>query len=134
MKNTIGLFIIFYFLNAGSCEPDGHSTITIINHSPDTVIFASIFYYASDPNLIYIGGDYVKNGGSIDWQIRGSYEDEISDEKPFSFLVVNPHKYNPTGVFYPRDSLYVKNEILKKYTLTLRDLDSANWKITYTGK
>ncbi|MCK6603212.1 MAG: hypothetical protein L6Q77_15450 [Bacteroidetes bacterium] len=134
MKNTIGLFIIFFLLNAGSCDPDGHSTITAVNKSPDSVIFAIISGYGGDTNKINLGGVITPPEGKYIWKIRGSYEDEITEKNPFEFYVVNPHKYNQPGVFYPRDSMYVKNEILKKYTLTLRDLDSANWKITYTGK
>lgn len=98
------------------------------------MIFALLWKYSSDTSLLLLEGKNISPNSSFNWKIRGSYEDEITEKNPFEFFVVNPHKYNPTGVFYPRDSLYVKNEILKKYTLTLRDLDSAKWKITYTGK
>lgn len=104
MKNTIGLFIIFYFLNAGSCEPDGHSTITAVNKSPDSVIFALLWKYSSDTSLLLLEGKNISPNSSFNWKIRGSYEDEITEKNPFEFFVVNPHKYNPTGLIAIRDN------------------------------
>jgi hypothetical protein len=45
--------------------------------------------------------------------------------------MIDSDKYNEPYTFYDCDSIATKNEILKKFTLTLDDLKKSDFKIAY---
>ncbi len=121
-----------------TCEDknDGYSRpVTIINQSDNDVYlcgrFTSFDGQVTKCNLHRISV-IAKNGGTIS---HHSFEEGVqggADGRPvLEFYLVNPNHYNEHNVFYDCDSIGIKNEILKQYTLTLSDLRRMNWTVVF---
>ncbi len=62
----------------------------------------------------------------------GTYiEDHLAYTYPLEVYIIDTSKYNTPYVFYDCDSIAIKNDILKYFSLTLDDLKQSDFTITY---
>lgn len=128
-KIIIPLFCLI--LIASTCEKeDCHYHITYKNESNKEVIFGisvpnSEGKCTIDGKLIEVDSTfkYYPFNGCIDTRLRGN-------TSPLEVYVVNPEDYKPNG-YYDCDSISIKYDILKKYTLTYEYLKQRDFTITY---
>jgi hypothetical protein len=132
MRKYVLILFVLSTLIAAKCNKDKecHSSITCINKSNDTIIWAMKTLYASS-NLCKLEGTALVYNQSKTYDVRYCWEDEFYNNKKLEFFIVNPNKYNNDTVFYSCDSLEFKNNILKHYILDLEDLQRMNWTVTY---
>jgi len=124
--------IICLMLISSTCEKaeDCHAYINFINQYDKDVFFA---LRASD----YIGncrldGSKVMENETFDFRPYNScIEDNLNNTTPLDIYIIDSDNYNEPGVFYDCDSIDIKNEILKHYSLTLDVLRQSNFTITY---
>ena len=119
-------------LTASTCKKkeDCHSIVKFMNQSEKDVFFALRF---SD----YIGncrldGNKVMKNGTFDFKpYKSCIEDNLNSNRPLDIYIVDSNKYNELDVFYNCDSIGIKNELVKQFSLTLDDLRQSNFTITY---
>jgi len=71
----------------------------------------------------------VEKNSTFEWQpFNFSIERELREGGVLELFFVNNHQ--PQG-FYDCDSIFIKNDILRHYRLTLEDLRRMNFTITY---
>ncbi len=131
MKFSSIAILFLFTLSAADCYklgPNCHDSITILNNTNDTIIFALNFYYG---DLCQIGGPVIEPDGSFSFNISSCWENELIDGREQEFYIVDPNNYNASGVFYYCDSIEIKNTVLKHYVLTLADLQNNDFKINY---
>ena len=132
-KNVIVIYICFaYFTICCSCRHENcHHRITINNNSNK-----SIYYYdGSYPDTILPYYSHFKSGdvfniekfSSKDVLSNGCIEGLFYNFKKISFTLFDAQTIDTT----PWDTVRVKYLILKRYDLSLEDLQRMNWTITY---
>ena len=136
MKKTSITIILTFLLISGTCgkkDQDLHDNITFINQSnkvlficgdweyPDTLINFGNPLLAGDFNKVYA------NSSGDPLKIRYSFESMFKRVDKLTVFVFDAHilETTPWGTV---KSMYL---ILKRYELTLQDLNNMNWTITY---
>lgn len=129
MLLTIPLFCLL--LSASNCKKEDvcHEEIIIKNQS-DTLFFASITVMNS-AGLCQLNGEIVDVGGSSKYQPFNTCIEKSIGNTSIEILIVDPANYNDPTEFYPCDSIDARNTILRRYELTLEDLQARDFTITY---
>lgn len=112
-------------------KDDCHSYINFINQSEKDVVFGLL---ATDykGNCRLDGNKKVMKNETFDFRPYNScIEDNLNNGTPLDIYIIDSDKYNAPYVFYDCDSIGIKNEILKQFSLTLDDLRQSNFIITY---
>jgi len=124
--------IICLMLISSTCEKeeDCHAYINFINQSEKDVVFS---LRATDfEGNCRLDGNKVMGNETFDFRPYNScIEDNLNSNTPLDIYIIDSDKYNEPGVFYDCDSIDIKNEILKQYSLTLDDLRQSNFTIAY---
>jgi hypothetical protein len=128
MKKISVLLMVSLVILSSRCDKgECHKSITFINESSDTIIFGERYHYSWNCNL---AGVFLTPGMSYNHS-RSCWEDYFINNDSTEFFVIDPIKYNETNEFYDCDSIYERNLILREYNLTLMDLQSTNFIVTY---
>lgn len=91
-----------------------------------------LFKYAGEDKCALDRGIILKKNSVEEWNpFRHSIENSMNGGRILELYFVNSNHYNEQGVFYDCDSIFIKNDVLKHYKLTLEDLQRMEWKITY---
>ena len=136
MKKRILLIGFSFLLMAADCDfdKDHHWEITIENRSKVDFYFAYKFFSTQRQCILDLALEPILQGDEFIFRpFNLPIEREISTENPYEFFLVDVDKHNERGVFYDCDSISIKNNILKHYVLTLKDLEELDFKIVYTG-
>ena len=128
------LLLIIISLNLVSikCNEEGahcHHKITIVNHSSENIIQAMNIENTSGKCILT--GSIILPEGIYEYTDRSCFEDVLSASEKFGFYLIDPVHFNAPGIFYNCDSIEYKNTILKHYSLTLEELKSTSFMITY---
>lgn len=133
MKKII-LFIIIII--STSCEPhyddNCHATVKVINNS-QKVIYSIETPFDKVDDITYPDDSYTKILPHSSFEdekgsIHNCYEDKIGKDKIF-FYILDYEKLgdNPSSVLKTDDM------VLKKLSFTLKEMQDANWTVTYDG-
>lgn len=132
MKNMIlYLHVLVLWASMQGCErPENcHRSFRFVNNTQDSVIMADVFHDGfGNCNLGYWFG--ISGKDEAEPSYRTCLEDKLSSEN-LEFYIVDPMHFNNQQKFYFCDSIELKNKVLKKYTISLGELQSNNFKITY---
>ena len=124
-------FSLLLLFSASTCKKEGdncHYDLMFTNQSSaDTIIYALEFYYDS---LCVLQGTYLLPDESYTESLRICWENSLSEGRTHDIYVVSPSQYNNPEIFYDCDSIQYKNTILKKYELSLKDLQDNDFKVT----
>ena len=120
-------------LTSSDCKQEGpncHYVIKIKNNSAAPVIWG---INASGIYGCRISGELLQSGGESEYQpstfcIENS--GMINGEKVHIYFV-DPAFYNPEGVYYPCDSVELRNKILRHDSLTLDDLRESDFTVSF---
>ncbi|MCO5237932.1 MAG: hypothetical protein M9904_14555 [Chitinophagaceae bacterium] len=128
MKGVFLLLICTFFLS-GTCQKEkGHFIIVLKNLSGHDIILSEKATYQGKCLLT---GETLAKDTVIHYRpFNTSIESNLSNERPMEIYWVDVNRFNH-GDFYNCDSIYIKNNILKKYTLTLDTLIQTNFTIVY---
>jgi hypothetical protein len=130
--NSIKFFVmIFFSMTLGCKKRDYHRDFEFYNNSLNPVLFtlkATNVIEGCNLHLLHV----VQKGKSVKIGDRKSYwEDRLSNGEEYIFFIVNPNDFNDQEDFYPCDSIEYNNTILKKYSVTLEELESNDFKVYY---
>jgi hypothetical protein len=79
-----------------------------------------------------LDGTQVQPAGSWDYRPYNScIEGRLHAEQKMELYVADTSGYNPSVVSYPCDSVEQKYKILKKYSVTLKELQQNSFALTY---
>lgn len=128
------ILIIFLILSAGTCQKEDagcHKSFFVENNSQETVIIALRLRKVST-RLCKLNGNTYAPGQHFELDLlRTCWEDELSGDKKQIVYVVDTANYNDPNEFYPCDSIASRNNILRKYELSLEDLQANDFRISY---
>lgn len=119
-------------LTASQCKKEGkdcHYEITIRNTSNHGILAG--YRFTNPDNKCILDGLLIPSNKDYKQSERICWERVVSNSKPYDLYIIDPSNYNLPNVFYSCDSIGHKNTILKHYTLTLEDLKSMDFTITY---
>jgi hypothetical protein len=133
-KVTIIILLIFIFLSS-TCEKDKnlHDLIEFTNNSNYNLFVCADWWYPdtlinfSNPAL---AGDFYKvsaNSSDDALKIRDTYEGRFEQHEKIMIFVFDAQVLENTTW----DSVKANYLVLKRYDLTLQDLNDMNWTITY---
>ena len=131
MKKYIFLPLMCLMLMSSTCENDNnrHFEITFKNQSDSSVDLAERGTYDGRCALIPI--TVIEKNSVFQWRpFNASIERELGNSGILELFFVNNRQ--PQG-FYDCDSIPIKNDILRHYQLTLKDLQRMNFTVTYTS-
>lgn len=99
----------------------------------DDFVYKGDYIYTKEGNIKLFGFTRINpkeklssNGETTKWDV---YFESIDDKKIKLFII-----YKDSVDKYGWKEIFKKNIYNKKYLLTIKDLDSLNWTITYVGK
>lgn len=129
MRHTL-ISIICLLLLSSTCKKDEdcHPYINFINQSEKDVFFC-LQFTDFNGNCRLDGNKVMKNDTFNFRPYKSCIEDNLNSSMPLDIYIVD--RYNEPYVFYDCDSIDIKNEVLKQYSLTLNDLRESNFTITY---
>ena len=129
MKKIYFFLLVLFMFSEITCKKQVcHHTISIRNNSLDSVIIALKW---RDNNLCHLNGDFYLPGTIFPLKNRDCWESYLSDGKTQEIFIVDRKMYNDPLKFYNCDSIEIKNKVLKHFTLTLNDLQSLDFVVTY---
>ncbi len=132
MKQILIFILLSLILSASKCkkeEDDCHYEITIMNNSNQDIIAALKF--TNPDNKCILSGHVILPNENYKHSIKNCWEIRLSNSTPYDLYIVDTIHYNSPNVFYSCDSIEHYNMVLKHYVLTLDDLRSINFTITY---
>jgi hypothetical protein len=128
---------------AADCDfdPDHHFNIIIENKSENPIIVAELFKLKAEPiknpDLIKcVLGDAIRlelNDIHEHRPFNNSIEKSIGN-RPIEIYIIGIDKYHESNVYDDCSLIESKNNVLKRYILTLQDLEDINFKIVYSGE
>lgn len=117
-----------FFLSATCKKNRDHFIIIIKNLSGQDIIWAK---QATSQGKCLLNGTRLAKDSVIHYRpFNTSIERNLSNEQPMKIYWVEVDRFN-SGDFYDCDSIYLKNHVLKKYTLTLDTLIQTDFTIVY---
>ncbi|MBX2907660.1 MAG: hypothetical protein KF744_16565 [Taibaiella sp.] len=126
MKKLLSVLLIVSSAIVG-CTKDCHSVVHLKNESENGVMFGLIFGYGK--GLYIIDGELLERDSIKDWQpFRTCIEKNIGDG--LEFLILDSAGFQEQ-VACSWDSLDLKYKILKRYKLTIGDLQRTDFTIVY---
>jgi len=133
MKNMnlfLSVFIIVWASLSGCERPnDCHRSFKFVNTTQDSVLLGTVVSNGlGECSLGYVSGISGENETEISY--RTCLEDKLSS-KDLEFYIVDPEYFNNQQEFYGCDSIEIKNKVLKKYTISLGQLQSNNFTVSY---
>ncbi|BAV07103.1 hypothetical protein SAMN05421788_102266 [Filimonas lacunae] len=134
MKRILYLLLLTAPLISADCQKEGencHKNILFRNESPDTVILAYQSYIPFDTVQCRLDGQKIAPGAEDKSGTRSCLENGLAGGKILDFYLLDPATYKYDGAYYNCDSLNTAYTILKEYHLTLDELRSNNFTITY---
>ena len=143
MKNTIKLLLVSLICMATKCQDkesgDCHTAIRISNNSERNIRIAHAFLSIYHPDPLNIKGFYL-TASEEKYKIISGELDNSKAAKSSSCMEKQFENYEPL-IVYIFDATVVENTswevvardylVLKRYDLTLADLQRLDWKITY---
>jgi hypothetical protein len=129
--NIVVPILLLAFISLSSCDRiNCNREFTVVNTSKDSLIVATLIKNVNGGcNLAYFFG-VSKKWYKTSPSSRTCLENEYSNQN-LEFYIVNPSKFNDQVVFYSCDSIEEKNTILKKYSITIGELESNDFKVYY---
>jgi hypothetical protein len=133
MKNLIALISGVIILSATCCNrKDCHRSLFIVNNSKNAIYFQLSPLYSDtlilDSNPSSGGNEFKVEGASHKSDTyNGCVEGKFYYEDKIRYIIYDARTLETT----PWDTVVKNYLILKRYDLTLQDLDSLNWTITY---
>ena len=138
LKAFIMALVFLVFLSSTCRKEEGHQSILFINNSNNSVYVRTAD--ANYPDTVIRFGDVRKPGsdliveaktsnGNVLRQNRGTWEQLINSIKNDT-LMIYVLDVKTLGIL-PWDTIVKKTLILKRYDLSLQDLETQNWSITY---
>jgi hypothetical protein len=90
------------------------------------------FRYISYPDeKCGLEGYVLANDSTVKWRPFDTYiERRLGNDNPIEMYLVDINKFNKGGA-YDCDSIYIKNNILKKYTITIDTLLKTDFTIVF---
>lgn len=131
MKKVI-IIIISLFCISNTCKEEGencHFKILIMNQSSQDIMYGWNIKNTSDKCNLSVS--IIKPNGTYEYTRNNCWESILSNGQTAEFYIIDPDHYNMPGIFYDCDSIEIKNTILKHYLLTLKELKSSNFTVTY---
>jgi hypothetical protein len=115
---------------AATCKKDrGHFIITIKNLSGQDIIWAK---QSTSQGKCYLQGERLAKDSVVSYRpFNTSIEKNLGNERPMEIYWVEVDRFNSGPDFYDCDSVYIKNNVLKKYALTLDTLIQTGFTIVY---
>lgn len=120
-------------LSATKCQKkdECHESFFLKNDSQENVIIA-LRSEEGLTGLCRLEGESYSSGQSFELDLfRSCWEEELSGGRRQDVYIVDPSNYNDPSEFYPCDSIEVRNTVLRKYELTLEDLQATNFTMSY---
>lgn len=124
-------------LVSATCSNDNencHNTVTIVNNSDKAIYFDFSFRYPDtltlDPSPVTAGDYYKIERKSTHKHLKRDcfeYDFKSSNSGIIMYYIYDAQTLETV----PWDTVVKKYMILKRYDLTLKDLDNLNWTITY---
>ncbi len=130
--NYIFFLTIFIIVSASTCKKDDcHHQISIKNETEYDLVTATLFI--SEGKCMLVGNGYtITKKNEINYKpFQSCIERKVSNALPLEIYLVDINKFNEGLIFYGCDSIYIKNNVLKKYTLTLDTLIQTKFTIIY---
>jgi len=131
----ISIAILSLILSAPTCRKEDkecHESFFLENNSQNDVIIALRFLKGTAPDSCKLNGNTFSSGQSFELDLqRSCWEEELRGGKKQVVYVVDPSNYNDPSEFYPCDSIEERNTILKKYELSLEDLQMTDFRVIY---
>jgi len=119
-------------LTSSKCNKEGnncHHFIRILNNSENKVLWGTV---SNGNNGCRINVHEIGSGVSDEYSPYNScIENRMSSNEIESIYIVDPSYYNLPNDYYSCDSIYSKNKILKHFELSLEDLKSMDFTISY---
>lgn len=134
MKKSIKILLFAIILTAADCQKTTpcHKSIFVTNNSQEAVIIALRFIEGST-GLCKLNGNTYSSGEVFEYNlVKTCWEDELGGVRNHFVYVIDPNNFNDPDKFYPCDSINKKNTILKKYELTLEELQANNFRINHS--
>jgi hypothetical protein len=131
MKRLL-IILAFVTFSASTCNnenQDCHYNIRIKNNSSDQII--SAIPIRNPNNKCRLDGVTINSQSQYDYRPFNFCIEESLNNNSLEIFIVDKSHFNATGIYYACDSIEIKNTILKHYVLTLEDLKSSNFTITY---
>ena len=122
-----------FLLSGARCEKeskDCHHSIIIINNSSQTIMYATKSKYGTK-ELYCLQGPKLKVGETFDEERNICWEIELNRNRTFEYYIVDTSLFNNQTIFYPIDSIEIKNKVLDHKILSLSDVKNANFKLSY---
>ncbi|MFA8300010.1 MAG: hypothetical protein ACEPOV_07605, partial [Hyphomicrobiales bacterium] len=109
-----------------------HIHIKIINKSDKDLLFC--IKYPKDGKCL-LEGEIVEINKEIKYRPFNQYiERSLKGDSRINLYLVDPDKYNDPNTYYDCDSLFIKNKVLKHYSLTIRDLEEKDFTLIYRSE
>ena len=145
MKKIIKILLLYIMCTGANCEPEEseicHTAIWFSNNSPNDVYVRGFNGVKNDPRSTWIG--YYRSTSQSQYKV-GSGEQNNRRAADYDMCiehVFRREENSDTLKFYILDAVVVENTpwevvardylVLKRYDLTLEDLQRLDWKITY---
>jgi hypothetical protein len=131
MKKVI-IILFSLILTLITCKEEGedcHLKFTVVNKSMIDIMYG--WNIKNTSNECNISVTVIKPNEAIEIRMNDCWESILANGLTEEFYIIDPSHYNTPGVFYDCDSLQIKNTILKHYILTLDNLRTNNFEITY---
>jgi hypothetical protein len=132
MKMTTLISLIIFCISCFSCcKEKCHREFTMVNNSQDSVIVGTVIKDVYG-NCSLNGYPYVGANKQANRIYRHCIEAEFAS-KNLDFYLVDAAFFNDESgdSFYPCDSIEVNNTVLKRYSITLEELESNDFKVYY---
>ncbi|MDL2308064.1 hypothetical protein LJC68_02095 [Bacteroidales bacterium OttesenSCG-928-B11] len=130
-KYMIILIMCCLTLVSSTCENgnDTHYYIIIQNQSDKDIDMCSRSYIPFENLCALIPEAVIKANSKFEFQpFNSSIEKSMETSSVLELYFINNRQAQG---FYDCDSIYIKNDILAYYTLTLDDLRRMNWTVVY---
>jgi hypothetical protein len=136
MKNFFYIILISLTFISSTCsekENDKHTSIAFTNNSDNSVYVISQFYYPDTLIKFYFtpeGNSFYKisaHSKGVPGHLTDNYEDRLKEIGKVMVFVFDAEVLETT----PWETVKANYLVLKRYDLSLADLQRMNWTITY---
>lgn len=120
-------FIFFLLLISSNCKNEENKSIIIKNNSADSICALYTEIYPDTTLDCRVGYWFIGDLQQYQLSLRNGWQDELDRIGILQIFIIDKIVWKTE----PCDTIRKYNKILKRYQLTLQDLESLNWNITY---